>query len=146
MLNKTVFVALIFGVLAGTVNADESNEEVIKERVQATLALNEIDSDQDGLVSEEEFKQYRAQGENKQTMSAFASFDKDKDGYISEQELSAHARYSNPGNGTGTLLDDKREGDDSADVDGSKKEKKNKEKSNKKEKNDRSDKGKNKDK
>lgn len=93
-------------------NGDDNN------RTKTPPELSVMDTDGDGKVSAEEFNQYRGtrdddeveeeeseddgtDGRNK--LSAFASFDKDKDGFVTQEELNAHAKYSNPGNGTGTL-------------------------------------------
>ncbi|MDG3086543.1 EF-hand domain-containing protein [Vibrio hannami] len=77
--------------------------------------FNLLDTDSDGLISAEEFDAYRSsvnldedeQTDDRDGVSAFPSFDKDKDGFISESELASHAKYSNPGNGTGTLKTEK---------------------------------------
>ncbi len=81
-------------------------------------SMEMMDSNGDGEITQEEFDAYRdnmmmdeeeEESEMHQDkMSAFASFDKNKDGVVTEDELAAHAKYSNPGNGTGTLLDDKQ--------------------------------------
>ncbi len=75
----------------------------------------DVDTDGSGGVSLSELDAYRAtmqeqmgnedgkQMNRRDSVSAFASFDKDKDGVITEEEFAAHARYSNPGNGTGDL-------------------------------------------
>ncbi len=75
----------------------------------------DVDANKDGSVSIEELNAYRAtmqeemgndngkQMNRRDSISAFASFDKDKDGVITQEEFEAHARYSNPGNGSGQL-------------------------------------------
>lgn len=94
-----------------TISSEEEPEVGNVTKMPLEMAL--LDSDDDGRVSKEEFDGYReglGDGEEEQEaqLSAFASFDKDKDGFVSEAELAAHAKYSNPGNGTGTLLDNKK--------------------------------------
>ncbi len=77
--------------------------------------FSDVDTDGSGGVSLSELDAYRAtmqeqmgnedgkQMNRRDSVSAFASFDKDKDGVITQEEFAAHARYSNPGNGTGQL-------------------------------------------
>lgn len=74
-----------------------------------------VDQDENGEVSLSELDAYRKtmqeemenedgqQMNRRDSVSAFASFDKNKDGVVTEEEFAAHARYSNPGNGTGML-------------------------------------------
>lgn len=129
---------LIIGLLlvVNPVLADEDDmDEATKVKVAPDFQV--MDEDKDGVVSKEEFDAFRStmddgEEEEESSLSAFASFDKDKDGFVSEEELAAHAKYSNPGNGTGTLLDNKKQ-------------KSNANRKEKKEKPDRSDRGKNSD-
>ncbi|EEX92455.1 hypothetical protein VIA_003100 [Vibrio orientalis CIP 102891 = ATCC 33934] len=105
-----------------------AEEEVDDEnnRTKTPPSIEEMDTDGDGLVSAEEFDLFRSgvegeldeddeegseesETENDSGLSAFASFDKDKDGFVSEEELAAHAKYSNPGNGSGELKTSKQE-------------------------------------
>jgi len=79
----------------------------------------DVDADNSGGISLSELDAYRAtmqeqmgnedgkQMNRRDSVSAFASFDKDKNGVITQEEFAAHARYSNPGNGTGQLKTNK---------------------------------------
>ncbi|MFB9217236.1 EF-hand domain-containing protein [Vibrio sinaloensis] len=94
-----------------TIASEDEPEMDNSTKTPPEMAL--LDNDDDGRVSKEEFDVYReglSDGEEEEgaQLSAFASFDKDKDGFVSEAELAAHAKYSNPGNGTGTLLENKK--------------------------------------
>lgn len=96
------------------VASDDDNENDGMSGSKIAPKLDVIDVDGDGKVSKQEFDQYRnaqldsnSVEETQRSVSAFASFDKDKDGFVTEEELAAHAKYSNPGNGTGELSNDK---------------------------------------
>ncbi|ANW22712.1 hypothetical protein BA953_00035 [Vibrio coralliilyticus] len=91
-----------------------SDEDAQQEENNATKSppeFSSMDTDEDGQISKEEFDQFRKpegsedeeESDNESGLSAFSSFDKNKDGFVSESELAAHAKYSNPGNGTGEL-------------------------------------------
>ncbi|KJY70789.1 hypothetical protein TW78_15080 [Vibrio coralliilyticus] len=91
-----------------------SDEDAQQEESNATKSppeFSSMDTNEDGQISKEEFDQFRKpegsedeeESENESGLSAFSSFDKNKDGFVSESELAAHAKYSNPGNGTGEL-------------------------------------------
>ncbi|MEX0336727.1 hypothetical protein [Vibrio tubiashii] len=94
---------------------EEEGEETGSNRTKTPPSVEDIDTDGDGLVSQEEFNQFRQgdddddeeEGDESEQegdgLSAFASFDKDRDGFVTQEELNAHAKYSNPGNGTGEL-------------------------------------------
>ncbi|WP_394125573.1 hypothetical protein [Vibrio hepatarius] len=119
---------LVAGLAMVTVHS-YAEEEVDEDnnRTKTPPSIEEMDTDGDGLVSADEFNAFRlgaegevveeeegsdedeADTENESGISAFASFDKDKDGFVSEEELAAHAKYSNPGNGTGELKISKQE-------------------------------------
>lgn len=94
---------MVSAPIAATEESDE-NEQLDAKKSAPDIAL--IDSDNDGVLSKQEFDSYRSsQDEENETngLSAFASFDKDRDGVVTQEELNAHAKYSNPGNGTGEL-------------------------------------------
>jgi Ca2+-binding EF-hand superfamily protein len=120
---------LVAGLAMVTVQSS-AEEEVDEDnnRTKTPPSIEEMDTDGDGLVSAEEFDVFRlgvegevdeedeeggeereTETENASGLSAFASFDKDKDGFVTEEELAAHAKYSNPGNGTGELKTSKQE-------------------------------------
>ena len=97
---------LMIGIMA--VSLSSYAEEEVEDDSDATKsppAIEELDTDGDGVVSKEEFNLYRGSGEEEEDggLSAFASFDRDRDGIVTEEELAAHPKYSNPGNGTGEL-------------------------------------------
>ncbi|MDG3085496.1 hypothetical protein P7F88_05020 [Vibrio hannami] len=118
-----LLVALLTTVSFLAVSAEEVEDE--NNRTKVAPIVEEMDSDGDGLVSKEEFNQFRLGGsgtvsqqegeqegdddESQIGLSAFASFDKNKDGFVSQDELNAHAKYSNPGNGTGELKAQKQQ-------------------------------------
>jgi len=111
-------------------NAYAEEEEVIdgdNDRTKTPPTIEQMDTDGDGKVSLEEFNQFRQVSDDENDgeegdeesddpesqdggsqLSAFASFDKDKDGFVTQEELNAHAKYSNPGNGTGELKTSKQ--------------------------------------
>lgn len=117
--------------LSATVSFHVASVEEVEDennRTKVAPIVEEMDFDGDGLVSEEEFNQFRhgssgadlqqedeQEGvevdvdENRSDLSAFASFDKNKDGFVTQQELNAHAKYSNSGNGTGELKAQKQQ-------------------------------------
>ncbi|KGY12249.1 hypothetical protein NM22_13355 [Vibrio tubiashii] len=119
----TSIAAIVMLVLCSNAYAQE--EEAVEgdsDRTKTPPSIEQMDTDGDGMASLEEFNQFRQvsddendgeesdedsddpesqDGEKK--LSAFASFDKDKDGFVTQEELNAHAKYSNPGNGTGEL-------------------------------------------
>lgn len=106
---------------------EESDGMMMNHGSKSPPSMDMMDSNGDGEVTQEEFDAYRdnmIMGEVEEEeesemhhdkMSAFASFDKNKDGVVTEDELAAHAKYSNPGNGTGTLLDDKQKNSNMSD-------------------------------
>lgn len=97
-------------VSLSVIASEEESDEGDVKASKTPPAYNVLDLDQDGQVSKQEFDDYRntqtEEGEESR-LSAFASFDKDRDGFVSESELQAHAKYSNPGNGTGELKTNK---------------------------------------
>ncbi|KOO13475.1 hypothetical protein AKJ18_19040 [Vibrio xuii] len=112
----TLFVAGLAMVTVQSYAEEEVDED--NNRTKTPPSVEEMDTDGDGLVSAEEFDVFRlgvegeegeTETENDSGLSAFASFDKDKDGFVTEEELAAHAKYSNPGNGTGELKTSKQE-------------------------------------
>ncbi|WP_391087072.1 hypothetical protein [Vibrio sp. NH-UV-68] len=119
----SVLVALLTILVFGAQAEEESD---INNRSKLSPDIADMDSNGDGLVSKDEFNQYRLGSSDQEPeegaeeesevdnddgnkLSAFASFDKDKDGFVTQQELDAHAKYSNPGNGTGELKEQKQQ-------------------------------------
>ncbi|NVD06745.1 hypothetical protein FCU94_07440 [Vibrio sp. JPW-9-11-11] len=120
----SLFIALFAAVSFHLVAAEE--EADVNNRTKVAPNVEDMDNDGDGLVSQDEFNQFRLgssepqeeeeqegiesdEDENRSGLSAFASFDKDKDGFVTQEELNAHAKYSNPGNGTGELKTQKQQ-------------------------------------
>lgn len=114
----TLLTIFVFGAQA------EEEQSDINNRSKLSPDIADMDSDGDGVVSKEEFNQFRlgssgeesdegteeeSDNDDGNTLSAFASFDKDKDGFVTQQEIDAHAKYSNPGNGTGELKEQKQQ-------------------------------------
>lgn len=129
----SVLIAMLAMVSFNLAAAEE--EEDVNNRTKVAPTVEEMDSDGDGVVSQEEFNQFRLgssdseseqeeeqegtendEDENRSGLSAFASFDKDKDGFVTQEELNAHAKYSNPGNGTGELKTQKQQMRSSSEV------------------------------
>lgn len=110
-INLAVCLAALFAVNA---SAEEESDET-NNRTKLPPSIIELDTDGDGKASVEEFNAFRNGGssesdddvedldEDKRQISAFASFDKDKDGFVTQEELNSHAKYANPGNGSGEL-------------------------------------------
>lgn len=129
MLKELKWLVVLLALTSFNLFAEEEVDgEEGNNRTKTPPELAVIDTDGDGKLSIEEFNQYRGtdedededveeeeesdSGDGKNKLSAFASFDKDKDGFVTQEELNAHAKYSNPGNGTGTLkaVDEETEG------------------------------------
>ncbi|WP_333004586.1 hypothetical protein [Vibrio coralliilyticus] len=91
--------------------SDEGAQQEESNATKSPPEFSSMDTNEDGQISKEEFDQFRKpegsedeeESENESGLSDFSSFDKNKDGFVSESELAAHAKYSNPGNGTGEL-------------------------------------------
>lgn len=114
MFKGLAWAAVLLALLSFNIYAEEEEEVGDDDnRTKTPPELSVIDTDGDGQISLEEFNAYRGTTEDDEEeeeesdeggLSAFASFDKDRDGFVTEEELNAHAKYSNPGNGTGELL------------------------------------------
>lgn len=94
----------------------QASEDSDSRPIMSMPSFDSVDTDGDGLISVSELDTYRSsmpmqqansssakQMNRRDSVSAFASFDKNKDGNIDKAEFAAHAKYSNPGNGTGEL-------------------------------------------